>query len=54
MNCKECGHVIGLTFDLKIKKRAESEKEDAGGSEKPVILLPWPYYCIIEVHHNIK
>ena len=31
------GHVIGLPFDLKNKKK------DAGGSEKPVTLLPWPY-----------
>ena len=27
-------HVIILTFDLKIKERAESKKEDADGSEK--------------------
>ena len=37
--------MIGLTFDLEIKRGAESPKEDAGGSEKPVILLPWPY-CV--------
>ena len=37
------GHVINLTFELKINKRVESQMEDVGGSEEPVILLPWPY-----------
>ena len=31
------GHVIELTFDLKMKKGVESQKEDAGGAEKLVI-----------------
>ena len=34
--------MISLTFDLKIKRWAERQKEDAGRSEKPVILLLWP------------
>ena len=41
--------MISLTFDLKIKKLAESQKEDAGGSEKPVILLLWPKGFILNI-----
>ena len=30
-------------LDLNIKKELKVKKEDAGGSKKPVILLPWPH-----------
>ena len=30
-------HMISLTFDIKIKKRAKSQKEDVGRSEKLLI-----------------
>ena len=29
-------------FDLKINKGSKFETEQVGGSEKPVIYLPWP------------
>ena len=34
--------MILFTFDLIIKKGSQGQKQDAGGSEKPLILLPWP------------
>ena len=39
-------HVIDLTVDLR------SPKEDVGGSEIPVILLPWPN-CTIYQYNSI-
>ena len=31
-----------LTFDPEIKKGGYRRPPDAGGTEKPLILLPWP------------
>ena len=44
------GHMIGLTFENKTSELKVDQKEDAGGFEKPVILLPWPYYSTILMH----
>ena len=48
------GHVIFLTFDLenKKKKSVQSQKQDAGGSEKPLITMALAviYFRCTSVH----
>ena len=34
-----------LTFDPELKKGGYRRPLDAGGSEKPLILIPWPNAC---------
>ena len=47
---QNAGHVAIFDLCPKIKKVITVKTTDAGGSEKPLILLPWPKQCLTNIY----